>query len=376
MQGGVATAALPFFFFREEQAGMKSPRWVDDPPSDAAGWREVWTEKRSYRGPVIPGLFAAIGAMFERMLHPHVARQRDFNIVLTDLIHDLRSDLQSLRRDFETDRDQLRTAIQEGIPTVAARGDALIAALDQKIETLDSRIRDLSLPALAAERPVFRDDWTYRRFEEGMRGPGESLAQDLTSLVDLAHAHQPALDIGCGRGEFLRLASERGIPASGVDSNERSVADLRSRGLEVRLGAVPAVLSEWDEGSIGFVLATHVVEHLPFSPLVSLFHEVHRILRPGGLFAIETPNASSLVVAAGDLWHDPTHVAPRTAAAMVVIARETGFEVASLETVHPFEAGRVLAAPDGADAPLQELVAKLNALLYGDQDLRLVLRKR
>lgn len=351
------------------------PRWIDDPPSDAAGWRQVWAEKRRYRGRLAPGIFSAVEALFERLLHPHVARQRDFNIVVSDLIRDLRTDLQALRRDFEQDRDALRREIQTGIPTVAARGDALIAALDQKIESLESKVRDVSTPLLREAPPTFRDDWSYRRFEEAMRGSSEEITADFLPLIPMAAARTPVLDLGCGRGEFLALCREQGIAASGLDSNERSVAELRSRGFDVRLGAVPDALDQWVDGSLGFVLSAHVVEHLPFSPLVGLFHQVRRILRPGGLWVIDTPNAGSMSVAAGDLWNDPTHVGPRTAAALVVMAREAGFSVASLETRRPFPESRKLPTDPDADPALTQLIDRLNGLLFGDQDLRLVLER-
>ena len=40
------------------------------------------------------------------------------------------------------------------------------------------------------------------------------------------------LDIGCGRGEFLDLLREAGIPARGVDLNDEMVAICRDRGLD------------------------------------------------------------------------------------------------------------------------------------------------
>lgn len=357
---------------------MSRGRWIDDPPNDAPGWREVWGEKKEYRGRVAPGLFGLITRAFEALLHPHVARQRDFNIVVTDLLRDMRLDLEALRRDFVSDRDSLRseiTTLHGKFPIVAARGDALVSALDRKIETLDSKLRDLALPRVTDPSPQFRDDWTYRRMEEKLRGSSEELREATEYYVDRAASNAPAIDLGCGSGEFLELCRERGIDARGIDSNERSVADLRERGLNVELGAVPDALRDLQDSSVGSLLASHVVEHMPFSPLVELFAQALRVLRPGGLFMIETPNAGSLAVAAGTIWNDPTHVAPRPAAAMVVIARELGFEVAELTTLRPFAETNRLPTPAGADPAMSELVSRLNSIIYGDQDLRLVLRK-
>lgn len=357
---------------------MSRRRWVDAPPNDARGWRAVWGERREYRGKVGAPLFSAVARAFETLLHPWIARQRDFNIVVSDLLEDLRSDLDQLRRDFVTDRDELREAVSgenRRFNALAARGDALVAALDQKIESIDARVRDISLPRLAEPSPQFRDDWTYRRMEEALRGSPRQIAEAAGYYAELAAGHAPVLDLGCGRGEFLDVCARRGIPARGIDANERSVAELRSRGLDVALGGIPDSLEAEPGGELGSILASHVVEHLPFSPLVGMFAQAHRLLRTGGLLMIETPNAGSIAVSAGQIWNDPTHVAPRPAAALVVIARETGFEVQSIETVNPFQPERRLQTPDDASESMRQLVERLNTLIFGEQDLRLILRK-
>lgn len=358
---------------------MSRGRWVDEPPHDAPGWRDVWGERREYKGRFAPGLFGMITRAFEAVLHPHVARQRDFNIVVSDLLRDLRSDLEALRSDFTTDRDSIRqeiTQLHGKFPAVAARGDALVSALDRKIETIDSKLRDLALPNLTDPRPGLRGDWMYRRMEEKLRGSSAEIRAALEHYVTLAASHAPVIDLGCGGGEFLAMCRERGIAARGIDSNERSVAALRDQGLDVQLDAVPGALQQMDNDSVGSLLASHVVEHMPFSPLVELFAQAYRVLRSGGIFMIETPNASSIAVAAGTIWNDPTHVAPRPAAAMVVIARELGFGVAEMTTLRPFDDANGIAVPPGADDALRQTIARLNAILYGDQDLRLILQKR
>ena len=55
---------------------------------------------RRYRSRVAPMLFDWVTRTFESLLHPHLNRQRDFNIVLTDLIRDLRHDVGELRREL------------------------------------------------------------------------------------------------------------------------------------------------------------------------------------------------------------------------------------------------------------------------------------
>jgi O-antigen chain-terminating methyltransferase len=47
--------------------------------------------------------------------------------------------------------------------------------------------------------------------------------------ADLFAGASNVLDIGCGRGEFLALAAERGVSAQGIDINESMVEVCRRR---------------------------------------------------------------------------------------------------------------------------------------------------
>ena len=355
---------------------MPDDRYIESPPAGADGWREVWREDRRYPGQ------SFLRSMLRRILAPDAERQRNFNLVLLDLLNDLRNDIESVRRDLRGDiqsvQRDVRAAdealaaemakIRELIPVAAKRNDALIAALDQKIETLAVRIRDVT-------NPVVSSDVLYRRIEDALRGSETHVRADVAHYVRLAADHQPVLDVGCGRGEFLGSCREAGIDVRGVDTNERSVADLKARGFDVALAAVPDCFASLANGSIGSILAMHVVEHLPAEALFALFRESARVLRAGGLLMIETPNAESIAVSASDFWRDPTHLAPRHAAALTVLAREHGFEIDEVRAVHELPEGtRIPILP--ADAPeLQRVIHAINDRLFAPQDLRLILRR-
>lgn len=332
---------------------------------------------------------ALFGRFIGRAAAPELDRQRDFNVSLIDLLADLRRDLDALRRDFAADiaavQDDVRNAdealardlraARELIPIAAQRNDALIAALDQKIETVAVRLRD-SVNAGAgspAGPPPLSNDFLYRRLEDGLRGSEAEVRANLLPYVERAIA--PVIDVGCGRGEFLLMCRERGIEARGFDTNERSVADLRARGIAADVAGVPECFASYANASAGSILATHVVEHLPVDILFDFFRESARVLRPGGLLMIETPNAESMLVSASEIWRDPTHLAPRHPAALVLLAREHGFSIDEARAVHPFPEGTTIpVAPDDPPA-LQRVVRVLNERLFGPQDLRLIARR-
>ncbi len=374
---------------------MSDERFVDSPPAGAEGWRDVWREDRRYRASgFLQGLLQKI---WRRAGAADRDRQRDFNAAVLDLLTELRTEAQTIRRELRADIQSLQADLEKAeaglardigqirdlIPVAARRNDALIAALDQKIETVAVRLRDATNPTVTTDHrpPTTHNrqpttDSVYRRLEDSLRGSDAEIREAMRPYAERAKKAQPALDVGCGRGEFLELAREIGVDARGFDTNERSVADLEQRGFKVTLAGVPECFIGIANGSIGSILAAHVVEHLPVGALFALFSESARVLRPGGMLMIETPNAESLVVSASEFWRDPTHLAPRHPAALVLLGREHGFEVEEVRAVHPLPDGT--AFPIAADDPpaLRRVIEALNARLFGAQDLRLILTKR
>lgn len=370
---------------------MSDERFIDAPPAGAEGWREVWSDERRFRPrPSKHEWFLRlVRRLFRRAAEPDTERQKNYNLVLLDLLADVRREIATAREDFRRDLDAVQrdirradealaadvAAIRELIPVAARRNDALIAALDQKIETVAVRVRDVTNPLIerAAGGERRADDYLYRRLEDGLRGSEAEVRASVQDYVAIAQA--PLLDVGCGRGELLRACGEAGISARGFDTNERSVADLRARGVDATLAGVPECFDGVADGSIGTVVAMHVVEHLPVEALFALFAHAARVLRRGGLLILETPNAESLAMTGGEFWRDPTHLAPRHPAALTLLAREHGFTIDDLRPVHPFPEGTRFATSDDDAPSLRRLIESLNDRFFAGQDLRLVARR-
>lgn len=363
---------------------MADESHVDTPPAGADGWRAVWNEDRRYRPRPSKHewLLRILRRLFRRATEPDAERQKNYNLVLLDLLSDVRADIGNVRRDLLAHSEAMQRdlssviaaesgRLHELILVSAKRNDALVAALDQKIESVAVRVRDAINPIVSGTAP----DVVYRRLEDSLRGSEAEVRADVAHYVRLAADHQPVIDAGCGRGEFLAACREQGIAARGVDTNERSVADLRQRGFDVELAGIPECFAGVADASLGAVLAMHVVEHLPVDALLALYRESARVLRPGGLLMIETPNAESLLVAATDFWRDPTHLAPRHVAALTVLAREHGFEIAEAQAVHELSDGARLPILAGDPPELQRVIHAINDRLFAPPDLRLVLRK-
>ncbi|MBI2212605.1 MAG: class I SAM-dependent methyltransferase [Acidobacteria bacterium] len=357
---------------------MSDERFIEQPPAGLEGWRAVWRDDRRY--PPRPGLVARLLRKLAAILlraSGEPVRQRDFNLAILELITDLRTDLKGVETNLARDLQAHVARMEELVPIAVRRGDALVAAVDRKIEGVSARLRDLANPP--AGEPVAiaaRADFVYRRLEEALRGSEADVREAARHYLPYLKEGAPVVDIGCGRGELLSLCRDEAIAAKGFDTNERSVADLLAKGLDASVGAIPGCLNGFENGSIGTLVAMHVVEHLPAGMLFALYTEAARVIRAGGHFVIETPNAASVVVSATELWKDPTHLGPRHLASLVTLGREAGFDVAEATTGAPFPESDTIQVASDASREIRQLVTCLNQILYGDQNLRVVLRRR
>jgi O-antigen chain-terminating methyltransferase len=159
-------------------------------------------------------------------------------------------------------------------------------------------------------------DSFYRAFEEKHRGSRELIKSRLRAYLPfvepLAELNKGAqtIDLGCGRGEWLELMTEVGFKSQGVDLDEGMLSGCVELGLSVEKGDAIAFLAALPSESQAIVSAFHVVEHISFEQLQTVVSEALRVLKPGGLLIMETPNPENIVVATCNFYLDPTHQRP------------------------------------------------------------------
>lgn len=135
-----------------------------------------------------------------------------------------------------------------------------------------------------------------------------------------------AVDLGCGRGEWLELLKESGFDAQGFDLNEKMVAKCRERYLKVQYGDAIALLKGLPEASQVVVSGFHFVEHIPFADLHILVDEALRVLMPGGLLILETVNPENIIVGTTTFYLDPTHHRPIPPMLLAFLPEYYGFQ--------------------------------------------------
>lgn len=141
-------------------------------------------------------------------------------------------------------------------------------------------------------------------------------------------------DIGCERGELLAVLKQAGCDVVGTQLSQQAADFARDTfGIFVFVGQLRD--APFDAGSFDTVLMINVLEHLP-DPTAYL-DDVARLLKPGGMFWVEVPNAASFTARIGGkrwLHHDPEHhLWSFTSAGLGQAVERAGFAVEERHTV-------------------------------------------
>ncbi len=100
------------------------------------------------------------------------------------------------------------------------------------------------------------------------------------------------LDVGCGAGFFMAEARKHGWEVEGVEILPSAVEYARKEfNLKVHIGEIAEL--PLPDGHYDVITMWETIEHLQ-NPM-AILEQVNRLLRPGGLLALSTPNFSSLV---------------------------------------------------------------------------------
>ncbi|MEA2228942.1 MAG: hypothetical protein QOF04_2572 [Solirubrobacteraceae bacterium] len=161
------------------------------------------------------------------------------------------------------------------------------------------------LPAGVALHDLYRDmrDDAYLAEEVGRRATAGRLLDLIAPFVPGGRL----LDVGCGPGLLLDEARRRGYATVGLELSRASADHARTRlGLDVHELALEAYAEEGETFDV--VVLADVLEHLD-DPVDGIERCV-RLLRPGGVLCVVTPDPSSFTARlAGARWwgYVPAH---------------------------------------------------------------------
>lgn len=321
---------------------------------------------------------------------PWYAEQRAFESRVREAIAYLDGQVRGERRARERAEQRLRELGQRQRET-ARELKAGIADLTMRVRHLEAQLRGHALDRARAARPAggeqnhktdvpSLEDFDYLAFEDRFRGTEELiLARQAVHADRFVEVGGPVVDLGCGRGEMLELLRERGIEAIGVDAAAEMVALCESKGLHAEHGDLFAWLAARPSGSLGGILCSHVVEHLWPADHLRFARLCAAALRPGGLLIVETPNPKSLIAGAVNFSCDPTHLRPVFPETLQFMLEAAGFENVEIEYLSPVPASDratpVTDVPEGLERAFEQLnesIARLDALVFGDRDYAVI----
>jgi O-antigen chain-terminating methyltransferase len=184
------------------------------------------------------------------------------------------------------------------------------------------------------------EDNFYSSFEACYRGSREVIKSRLrVYLPFVLHCQElyeecSVLDLGCGRGEWLELMSENGFSVFGVDLDEGMLVECKNHRLPAEKRDALLALQELPDDSRTIISGFHIAEHLPFETLQSIVRESLRVLQPGGLLILETPNPENLIVGTTNFYIDPTHRFPLPPQLLSFLPRHYGFARTKIVRLH------------------------------------------
>lgn len=132
------------------------------------------------------------------------------------------------------------------------------------------------------------------------------------------------LDVGCGRGEFLKGFIACGLDGSGVDRSpaaKRLLTEADIRVSDATDGSLP-----FEDDSFAVVYSKSVIEHFYYPE--ALVAEMWRILKPGGLLITMTPDWDTNYRM---FYEDYTHRTPFTVSSLTDIQVIQGFSDVHVE---------------------------------------------
>lgn len=171
----------------------------------------------------------------------------------------------------------------------------------------------------------------YKAFEDHHRGSRAMVKSQLQAYLPFIHAvsvqypSAAALDLKCGRGEWLEILADAGFDACGFDSEQVMIEVCRQRGLKVQQADVIAALAQCADASQVLVSGFQVAEQLPFEDVQTLVKEALRVLKPGGLLILETPDPENIMVGTRYFHLDPRRLKPLPPLLLSYLSKYHGF---------------------------------------------------
>lgn len=240
------------------------------------------------------------------------------------------------------------------------------------------------------ELSLYYDSISYRQGYESHEMTGEDFSQaryeELLKRLDqyddqrLSTSPKKLLDVGCGTGDFLQVASQAGWQVEGVEISAKAAqAAIAKLKRPVRVGEVTNL--DFQNDKYDLITSYHVVEHL-LDP-VSTLSKLGELLSGEGILFIETPNIGSLGARIrGEKWSHiipPEHIVYFNPSSLKFALAQAGFQTVYTFTSAPYIIKSLTKFPGWFQsigrmayqlAPMVDMGAALQAIAFNHQSKR------
>ena len=145
----------------------------------------------------------------------------------------------------------------------------------------------------------------YFDFENHFRGSIESIKKAQAFYLKYFSGKKNVVDIGCGRGEFLSLMKDNGIPACGVDIYEPYAEYCNMQGLKAVCGDGSEFLAR--QKNVDGIFVGQVVEHLQPHEIIRLCNTAYEVLEAETVSSWRLP-IHILAIYTNAFYIDPSHI--------------------------------------------------------------------
>lgn len=253
------------------------------------------------------------------------------NLMTTDISRHLNAIDQLAQKVDRTQNDIISRVW--GLDEATSKTTNDLRILESRVRANPFKIRSLEIASSRDGRNTFGFDsnrtGTYAEFIDMFRPEFDELARQLRYVTTWLPSEGKAVDLGAGRGEMVTVLNSSGLDAFGIDSDQSVVDEAQARGIDIRRQGISEFLKIENAQTYSVVTAIHVVEHVSFEVLTDWLREIKRILKPGGVFILETPNPHA-IDAFKAFWVDVTHVRPYYPESLLHMMLSAGFSKAEI----------------------------------------------
>jgi O-antigen chain-terminating methyltransferase len=166
-------------------------------------------------------------------------------------------------------------------------------------------------------------------------------------------------DLGCSTCEWVELLNGNGYPAIGVDNNSKVVEKVKTDYPAINIIEADACLflEQLLENSVDFISTLHVAEHFETYRLMEFIKQCRRVLKPGGMLIIETPNPQNILTSTYYFNLDPTHKKPIPPELLEFFISESGMRKLERVLLYPLN---YCPCECRDDDPLRHIIYRFN----------------